>query len=118
MIQSSKRRFFDKIEYMKNIQQRIKDFCEKNNLESSPEYRLLDILSELGEVAKETLKMTDYGRKPLEFREEIKSEMGDLLFSLITLANSFDINLEEALEMVLEKYEKRLKKGGAGSENE
>ena len=30
----------------------------------------------------------------------------------------FDIDLEEALKQVLEKYEKRLKKGTAGSEND
>ena len=75
-------------------------------------------MSELGEVAKEILKMSDYGRKPLKYKEEIKSELGDLLYSIITIANSFDVNLEEALKMVLEKYKKRLKKGSAGSEND
>ena len=103
---------------MKKIQQKIKDFCKKHNLESSPEHRILDTMSELGEVAKEVLKMTDYGRKKAEYREEIKPELGDLLFSLITIANSFDVDLEEALNMVLEKYEKRLQKGSAGSEKD
>jgi NTP pyrophosphatase (non-canonical NTP hydrolase) len=101
---------------MKEIQQKIKEFCKKHNLESPPEHRVLDMMSELGEVAKEVLKMSDYGRKSMEFREEIKSELGDVLYSLITIANSFDVDLEEALEMVLGKYEKRLKKGSAGSE--
>ena len=64
------------------------------------------------------LKMTDYGRKKPEYREEMKSEMGDLLYSTITLANSFDIDLEEALNSVLQKYETRLLKGSAGSEND
>lgn len=102
---------------MKEIQKRIKDFCEANNLESPPEHRLLDTMSELGEVAKEILKMTDYGRKPMAFREEVKSELGDVLYSLITVANSFDVDLEEAVEIVLKKYEQRLEKGGSGSEN-
>ena len=60
---------------MKEIQQKIKEFCKKHNLESPPEHRLLDVVSELGEVAKEVLKMTNYGRKSLEYREEIKSEI-------------------------------------------
>jgi hypothetical protein len=34
------------------------------------------------------------------------------------VANSFDIDLEEALNIALEKYKKRLKKGSAGSEND
>ncbi|HIC95129.1 TPA: hypothetical protein EYP12_00705, partial [Candidatus Bipolaricaulota bacterium] len=51
-------------------------------------------------------------------REELKFEPGDLLYSTITIANSFNIDLEEALNMVLEKYKKRLNKGSAGSEND
>ena len=103
---------------MKKLQEKIKKFCEENNLESPAEHRVLDTMSELGEVAKEILKMSDYGRKPLEYREELKSELGDLLYSIITIANSFDVDLEEALNMVLEKYKSRLNKGSAGSEND
>ncbi len=103
---------------MKDIQNKIKIFCKKHQLESPIEHRILDTMSELGEVAKEILKMSDYGKKPLKYKDELKSELGDLLFSVITIANSFDVNLEEALNMVLEKYEKRLKKGSAGSEND
>ncbi|MBU1204604.1 MAG: nucleotide pyrophosphohydrolase [Nanoarchaeota archaeon] len=103
---------------MKEIQEKIKKFCKENNMESSVEHRVLDTMSELGEVAKEILKMSNYGRKPIEYRKELKSELGDVLYSLITIANTFDIDLEDALRQVLEKYEKRLKKGSAGSENE
>ncbi|MBI2673209.1 MazG-like family protein [Candidatus Woesearchaeota archaeon] len=103
---------------MKKIQDKVSYFCKKHNLESSPEHRVLDAMSELGEVAKEILKMSDYGKKPTKYREELKSELGDLFYSLITIANSFNVDLEEALEIVLAKYEKRLKKGSAGSEND
>ncbi len=103
---------------MREIQERIKKFCKENNMESPAEHRVLDTISELGEVAKEILKMSNYGRKPIEYREELKSELGDVLYSLITIANTFDIDLEDALHQVLEKYEKRLTKGSAGSEND
>jgi NTP pyrophosphatase (non-canonical NTP hydrolase) len=103
---------------MKELQAKIKKFYKEHNLESPIEHRVLDTLSELGEVAKEILKMSDYGRKPIKYKEELKFELGDLFYSIITIANSFDINLEEALNMVLEKYKKRLKKGSAGSEKD
>ena len=103
---------------MKDIQEKIKKFCKENDLESPVEHRVLDTMSELGEVAKEVLKMSNYGREEAKYREELKSELGDVLYSLITIANTFDIDLEEALEQVIEKYEKRLKKGSAGSEND
>jgi NTP pyrophosphatase (non-canonical NTP hydrolase) len=104
---------------MKELQSRVRRFCRENGLESPAEIRVLDALSELGEVAKEIIRMSDYGRRPLTYREQLKSELGDLLFSVITVANSFDVDLEEALGMALGKYGKRLGKGGsAGSEND
>ena len=102
---------------MKEIQEKVKKFCEKYNIHHGPEFLTLDIQSELGEVAKEILKSSDYGNKTFEYKEEIKSEIGDLLYSLITLSNHFNIDLDAALNLVLKKYEKRLKKGSAGSEN-
>ena len=103
---------------MKNIQKKIKEFCGQHNLESSPEHHLLDTVSELGELAKEVLKMSEYGKKTPEFRKEAASELGDTLYSLIRVANSLDVDLEEALEEALAKYRKRLEKGRAGSESE
>ncbi len=100
---------------MKKIQIKIKEFCEKNNIESSIEHRLLDTMSELGEVSKEVLKMSNYGKDEPKYRKELKDELGDVFFSLITVANVYDIDLEEALEEVLKKYRKRLKRGSIGS---
>ncbi len=103
---------------MLSEQKLVAEFCRKHNLTGNAEVRLLDTLSELGEVAKEILKATNYGEKNPVFGEEIKSELGDLFFSLLTLANELDIPLDEALNGALKKYKKRLAKGGAGSENE
>lgn len=103
---------------MKEVQEIVKEFIKKNNLETTPESRTLDIMSELGEVSKEILKSNDYGKQSAVKSDELTQEMGDLLFSLVCLANQFDINLDEALKIVLEKYKKRLTKGSPGSENE
>jgi len=89
---------------LKEIQEKIKDFCKKYDIENPIEHRTLDLTSEIGEVAKEILLMTNYGNSKLKYRNEIKSELGDVLYSLITIANYFNIDLEEALNMVLEKY--------------
>ena len=43
--------------------------------------------------------------------EKVKLELGDVLFSLITVVNSLDVNLDTALEAVLKKYEKRIERG-------
>lgn len=103
---------------MRQLQQKVEKFIETHNLKHSPEVTALDLVSEVGEVAKEILKSTNYGKEEEQYRPEIKSEIGDVLYSFIALANHYQINLEEALEIVLVKYEKRLKKGSVGSESE
>lgn len=87
-------------------------------MEAPIEHRVLDTLSELGEVAKEILKMSNYGKQAIEYRNNLQWELWDVFYSLITIANTFDIDLEESLKQVLQKYEKRLQKWSAGSENE
>lgn len=103
---------------MKDLQKRIKEFTTTHNLDSSPEIRMLDIVTEVGEIAKEIIKSTDYGSKPFQAKEELKPELGDAIFSIAVLANQLNIDLDEAVEMVLEKYERRLQKGSAGSESD
>lgn len=104
---------------MEQLQQEVRAFCARHRLDAPLAHRVLDAMSELGEVAKEVLRMTDYGRRPPEQREEIKGELGDMLFSLIALANIVEVDLEDALRGALKKYEARMQRGGsAGSESE
>lgn len=104
---------------MQKIQKKIKKFCQKHKINSSIESRLLDTMSELGEVSKEVLKMTNYGKEKIKYKKRIEKEIGDLFFSLITVANFFDIDLEKVLEEVLEKYKERFRKSGSiGSKKE
>ena len=96
---------------MNEVQKKVQLFCKKNNLSSSVEHRVLDVVSELGELSKEILKASNYGISRYAANEKVKLELGDVLFSLITVANSLDVNLNAALEVVLKKYEKRIKEG-------
>ena len=90
--------------------------CIKS-LESSTEIRFIDLVSELGELGKEILKGNDYGKKEFCITDNLESEIGDVLFSLICVANGLNIDLKSALDGVLEKYEERFsKKGNIGSD--
>ncbi len=97
------------------MQDKVKEFCERYDLHCPLEIRVLDLVSEIGEFAKEIIKATDYGKKEFEFREGIEEELGDVLFSLIVVANQLNIDLENALDLVLKKYEKRIKEKGNAS---
>ena len=72
--------------------------------------RLLDIQSELGELAKEYLKPTKYGTSNFEVTDDFKLEFGDVLYSLLSLAEETGVEAEECLKMVLAKYKARLEK--------
>ena len=47
---------------MNEVQKKVQLFCKKNNLSSSVEHRVLDVVSELGELSKEILKASSYGK--------------------------------------------------------
>lgn len=93
-----------------NYQEKVKNFCNDFNLDSGVEFKVLDLISEVGEFSKEVLKATDYGKEKVDSNDELKMEIGDIFYSLITIANSLDLNLDEALDEVLEHNKKRLQK--------
>ena len=80
-----------------NLQQQVKDFCQEHQLDAPLEFRMLDLISERSEAAKEILKMSHYGTQKSYFRPEFSGELGDVFFSLIMVANQCNIDLEEAL---------------------
>ncbi len=99
-----------------SMQEFVAAFVEEHGLEAPVYARALDLASEVGELAKEILEGTGYGRAPFEAPEGWTGELGDALFALVCLANSTGVDLEAALVGTLEKYRERLALGGdAGS---
>ncbi len=97
-------------------QQRVAAFVARHGLETDVAHRLLDAVSELGEVAKETLKGSRYGKTTFVPTENWSSELGDVMFSLLCVANSTGVDMSAALTAALAKYEARVgKTGSAGS---
>ncbi len=88
-------------------QQRVSAFIEENGMEAPPAYRFLDLVSELGEVAKDAAESTAYGASPDDI-EVSSNEIGDVLFSLLALADTVNIDADDALEDALSKYEQRI----------
>ena len=104
------------------MQNKVKDFNAKKDchLKPMPPYaRLLDIESEIGELAKEYLKGSKYGTKEFELKDDFLLEFGDVLYSLLSLANELEIDAEKALNLVIEKYKLRIESNGdMGSKKE
>jgi NTP pyrophosphatase (non-canonical NTP hydrolase) len=102
---------------MNDWQQAVSNFAQKHNLTHPIGVYAIDLLSELGEVAKEILLATEYGENPSpQFDQKIAGELGDVLYSLCLLATAVDVDLEDALQITLQKYEARWQhKGHIGS---
>lgn len=74
----------------------------------SPLAMLARMTEELGELAREINHY--YGEKPkksTEEQKEIEQELGDMLFVLICLANSLQIDLEQSHNLVMNKFKTR-----------
>lgn len=74
----------------------------------SPLAMLARMTEEVGELAREVNHF--YGEKPKKITEEEKTmeqELGDIFFVLVCFANSLHIDLEEAFDLVMEKFRTR-----------
>ena len=100
---------------MKSQQRRVAEFVARNGLETDVAHRLLDAVSELGEVAKEMLKGSRYGASHFAATKTWEEELGDVVFSLICVANTTGVDLSAAVERALQKYERRLRARGEAS---
>lgn len=92
---------------MKKLQAEIRDFTNETKTNIAVHDRLLDVVSEVGELAKSILKSTNYGKTTLEITDNMVEELGDSLYSLICLANTMDVDAQAAVLKVMEKYKQR-----------
>lgn len=69
---------------------------------------MLRLTEEVGELAREINHL--YGEKPKKAGEpegDLALEMADILFIIIAMANSLNIDLEDAFARMMEKYRLR-----------
>ena len=78
---------------MNEIQEKVKRLVFDFGLETTPHIRLLDLLSELGEVSKDYLTLTKYGQLEIQKSRNWELALGDVYFSLLCLANATDVDL-------------------------
>lgn len=90
---------------MTSLQLMVTDFNQKRILSVDRSLRALDLSSEIGEVCK--LAFSEGVGKKIEINKW-EEELGDVLYSLLSLMSELDIEAEKALSKVLEKYQGRI----------
>ena len=94
------------------MQKSVEAFIQKHRLSCGVQNRYIDLTSELGELGKEILKNSAYGKSAYQSAEQAEEELGDCLFSLLALACEMSIDAEDALKHALSKYERRFSQKG------
>ncbi|MFB6361292.1 MAG: MazG nucleotide pyrophosphohydrolase domain-containing protein [Halobacteriales archaeon] len=95
-------------------QRDVAEFVAAHDLAADPAYRVLDLVSEVGEVAKEINLSTEYGRSA--GADIAADELGDTIFALLALCEAVDVDATAALQSAIAKYDARLEESGdAGS---
>ena len=97
---------------MRETQQKVAAFVQAYGLGTDPQARMLDLASEVGELAKEVLKATWYGTRPLAPTASLEEELGGCVFSLLCVSEALGLDGEKALDQALEKYRARFAEAG------
>ncbi len=80
-----------------DVQRKIKEMEKKNKWNNTPDEKIVFLVEEMGEISKWVRKSRSKTLNKKE-KEKLSLEFADALQHLISLANSFDINLEEGLK--------------------
>lgn len=81
------------------------DWKKQSKIAPSTELQLLFLLEELGEVA-EAIRKNQGAKDRIENQVDLGGEMADVLISLCTLANTYDVDLHSEIK----KFQTRLLK--------
>lgn len=97
---------------MNEFQKRIHKFVEEREWEQfqNPKDLLLGIVEEIGEMRNIVKWEQDPNKLKqviIDNKEEFEDNIGDLYWFLSILASSVDINIDEAIDKVIKKNEKR-----------
>lgn len=93
-------------------QRDVERFMLRHGLAYDAATHMLDLVSEVGELAKLVLQAGDYGRQALSQDVDFSAELGDALYSLLAVSSVLDVDARAALKGALEKYEGRIQEGG------
>ncbi|RAP75322.1 MazG nucleotide pyrophosphohydrolase domain-containing protein [Paenibacillus montanisoli] len=88
------------------FQQYVKDWSELKGFDKSTiEQRMLYLMTEVGELAKEVLSVSFH--PDAERKENLGYEMYDVVWNIFDLANKLGIDLEQAFKAKMDINDKR-----------
>ena len=93
---------------MKKLQKQVDEWVGRNAGYFKPHEILARLVEEVGELAREiNHKFGPKKKKSTEEVKELGDEMADIIFTLICLANSQNINLDKHFDKMMQKLNSR-----------
>lgn len=100
---------------LKQNQKEVAELVKKFSFNWSAYVQYIHLVEEMGELGEAlTVKQGDRragsGEKALADHGDVEEEIGDVLFSLIDLANRYNLSLDKIMEDTYKRYQKKLLK--------
>ncbi len=93
---------------LKVWQQEVDEWLRHRGTYWQPLSQFVRLVEEVGELGRElNHRFGDKPRTPKDEPGSVSEELGDILFIVLLLANSLEVDLEAALMSVLAKYDAR-----------
>jgi len=81
---------------LSDIQKHAEELCKKNNwVDRSIDQRFRFLISELGELSNELIKLDQSDQNLIELKRKLGHEMFDVIWNICDLANLLEIDLEK-----------------------
>lgn len=96
------------INSLKSIQDKIDEFIRNHGGYWPPLSMLSAVVEEIGELAREINYLEGFKpKKSTEKKIDLGEELADIIFAIICLANYYKIDLNEKINQIIDKYQKR-----------
>jgi NTP pyrophosphatase (non-canonical NTP hydrolase) len=93
---------------LKQIQKLVEDWIKLHGGYWPPLSMLSAVMEELGELSKEINSLEGYKPKKINLKESnLGEELADLVYSIMCIANYYNVDLDEEFEKVMKKYSER-----------
>lgn len=93
---------------LRELQVYVKNFVDERNWQTPASDILIHMVEELGEVARNVLKMKNYGgQHTADSDHNMHEELADVFYLLLKLANESKVDLVDAFSKKMEKNSKR-----------
>ena len=96
------------INSLKSIQDKIDEFIRNHGGYWPPLSMFSAVVEEIGVLAREINHLEGFKpKKSTERKIDLGEELADIIFAIICLANYYKIDLNEKINQIIDKYQKR-----------